>query len=257
MKHKLVLLSLLIVLLFNTAQSFAWEERGHSLVAEVAFNYLDAKTKQNVIKYLDGMTIEQAANWMDSIKKDKKYDYLKPQHYVNFEKGVEVNEPDGDNIIKALNTTLKELDNMKAYSKEEIKIRILYLFHLIGDLHQPLHVGYGEDRGGNTTQISFFGKGSNLHRLWDGDILEYKGTTLSDILKTNTFSKSEIAGLQKIDVIGWAKDSRSFLGNVYKIPNNKIDDNYINSNYPIIEKQILKGGLRLASVLEHYFKNVE
>jgi hypothetical protein len=61
--------------------------------------------------------------------------------------------------------------------------------------------------------------------------------------------------IQKIDVIGWAKESKSYLDKAYVISNTKIDDKYVDANYPIIKEQILRAGIRLASVLEHYFKN--
>jgi hypothetical protein len=89
---------------------------------------------------------------MDNIKDDHSYDYMKPYHYVNFDKSAEVVERLGSNIIFILNQTIKELQNNKNLTKEEIKTKILIVFHLVGDLHQPLHVGYGSDKGGNTIQ---------------------------------------------------------------------------------------------------------
>ena len=61
-----------LFLLFATLNSFAWGRKGHTIVAEIAFSYLDEPTKKNVLSYLDGMTLEEAANWMDDIKSDKK-----------------------------------------------------------------------------------------------------------------------------------------------------------------------------------------
>jgi hypothetical protein len=126
---------------------------------------------------------------------------------------------------------------------------------LIGDLHQPLHVGYKADKGGNSVQVSFFGKGSNLHSMWDTNIIERKGLTLEESIKGNKYSNKQIMDIQRINVIGWANESKGYLDKVYAISNNKIDDKYVDSNYPIIKEQILKAGIRLASVLEHYFKN--
>jgi len=123
-------------------------------------------------------------------------------------------------------------------------------------LHQPLHVGYKDDKGGNTVQVSFFGRGTNLHAMWDSDIIEYKGMNLNDELKLNTYSASDLAELRKIDIVSWAKDTRSFLKNAYSLNSAKVSDYYIDSNYVIIQQQILKAGLRLASILEHYFKDV-
>ncbi len=255
MKRILISLSFFLIL-FSSTDTKAWGHKGHSLVAEIAFKYLDTKTKQNVLNFLDGMSIEDAANWMDSMRSDRKFDFMKPYHYVDFEKGEAVKEPSGDNIIRQINSTLKDLDNIKSLSNDEIKTRLFYLFHLIGDLHQPLHIGYKDDKGGNSVQVSFFGKGSNLHSVWDTDIIERKGLTLEESTKGNKYSNKQFTDIQKINIIGWANESRGYLDNVYAISNNKIDDKYVDDNYPIIEKQILKAGIRLASVLEHYFKNV-
>jgi hypothetical protein len=251
---RILILALMLVLTIPT-KTLAWGHKGHSLIAEVAFKYLDAKTKQNVLSYLNGMSIEEASNWMDEMRSDSKYDYMKPYHYVNFERGSAIKVMEGDNIINTLNQTLKDLDNIKSMSNDDIKLRLFYLFHLIGDLHQPLHVGYGEDKGGNTVQVSFFGRGSNLHKMWDSEIIEYKALTLEQVLKMNDFEPSELSALKSINILSWVTDSRSHLKSVYSF-NNKIDDRYVDANYPIVKIQILKAGLRLASVLEYYFKDV-
>lgn len=254
MKKILLLLSFVLL---STTNGFAWGHLGHSLVAEVAFNNLDSKTKQNVLKYLDGMSIEETANWMDAMRSDKSYNYMKPYHYIDFERGAGVTELSGDNIINVLNKTLKDLDNIKGLSNDEVRTRLFYLFHLIGDLHQPLHLGYKDDKGGNTIQLSFFGRNTNLHSLWDSKIIEYKNLTLADLLKTNHYKPNELSATEQIDITGWAKDSRKYLKNAYQLNEAKVSDIYVDANYPIIEQQILKAGLRLASVLEHYFKDVE
>ncbi|WP_309612831.1 S1/P1 nuclease [Flavobacterium sp.] len=245
---------LTVVLLLGSTQLFAWGHEGHKLVAEVAFNYMDEATKKNVLKYLDGMSMEDAGNWMDAIKSDPANDFMKPWHYIDFEKG-STTPAEGDNIVIILNRTLKELDHKETLSHDEIKRRMLILFHLIGDLHQPLHVGYPSDKGGNTVQLNFMGsQGTNLHATWDSKIIEYKATTLSDVLNSKTCDSEALAAVQKIDIIGWAKQSRGYLKDAYTVRNNKADDNYVDAVYPIIKTQLLDAGIRLASVLEHYFK---
>ena len=78
---------------------FAWGKTGHNLVAEVAFTYLSESTKAKVLAHLNGFSIEDAANWMDNIKRDKSCDYMKPWHYVNFDKEDSVNEYCQENVI--------------------------------------------------------------------------------------------------------------------------------------------------------------
>ena len=249
----LKIIILLILLVLIPVNSYSWGEKGHAFVAEIAFKYLDKNTKKMVRDYLDGMTIEEAANWMDVIKKDKKYDNLKALHYVNFEKNEEVKNICCDNIISALTTCILNLKNYKNLSKEDVKTNLCYLFHLMGDLHQPLHIGYGSDKGGNTFQVHFDGKGTNLHALYDYKIIEFKKVSFKQCLKEKNYSKTEIDAIQKIDVVNWATDSRKYLGTIYNVENNIISDDYVNENLPIIKSQIHLAGIRLAGVLKEVF----
>ncbi len=242
----------LIFLLIATA-SFAWGHKGHTLVAETAFHYLDAKTKANVMKYLDGMTLAQAANWMDAIKSDKSKNFMKPWHYINLEKGAKT-MPEGDNIVTMLNKTIKELGQKQNLNDEEIKTKLLILFHLVGDLHQPLHVGYPEDKGGNKIQVNFYGKGTNLHSIWDTEIIENQNLSLQDILRMNTYSSERLSEIREINVFKWTGESRAHLKNAYAFKGNRLDVDYIHQNTPIVKTQLLNAGLRLAAVLEQCFK---
>lgn len=245
-----------VAALLGSAHSYAWGEKGHTLVAQVAFNYMDEATRKNVLQYLDGMTLQEAANWMDAIKSDPANNYMRGYHYINFEKGSK-EAPTGDNIVTVIDRTLKELDHKEKLSHEEIKRRILFLFHLIGDLHQPLHVGYLSDKGGNTVQLNFMGsQGTNLHATWDTGIIEYKNTSLQEVLSSKAYTPEELAAVQKIDVVGWARQSRGYLKDAYAVKNNKADDRYVDAVYPIVKTQLLDAGIRLAAVLEHYFKAV-
>lgn len=251
---KFIVALIISTVFFLPNSCFAWGEKGHALVAQVAINYLDANTKKIVNQYLDGMTFEEAANWMDDIKSDKKYDYMRKWHYINADKGQSIAPNNEENIISALTKTFEELKNYKTLSNEDVKIKICIIFHLIGDSHQPLHVGYGQDRGGNDFQINFYGKGTNLHSFYDSGIIEYKGLTLSECLKAKKYTKEELSEIEKIDVVTWANQSRSYLKTIYNVGNRKISDAYINNNYPIIQEQILKAGIRLSSVLKYIFK---
>ena len=250
---KIFILSFFLILF--PINSFSWGKKGHALVAEVAFKYLDKNTKKLVKKYLDGMSIEDAANWMDVIKKDKSFDKLKPLHYVNFEKGEVVEEHCCDNIISALNACIANLKNHQNLSDKEIKSNLLYLFHLIGDLHQPLHIGYGSDKGGNNFQVNFNEKGTNLHSLYDSKIIEYKNLKLKQCLKERTYSKTELENIQKIDVVNWSINSRLNLDTIYNLENHKITEEYVSANLPIIKSQIHLAGIRLAGVLQQVFQS--
>lgn len=244
---------MLLVELIVPTKALAWGEKGHELVAEVAFKKLDRKTRKLVLQYLDGMTIEKAATWMDDIKKDKSYDKLKPLHYVNFDKGSVVKDTCCDNIIYVLTATIKDLKHYKDFSKEEVKTKLCYLFHLIGDLHQPLHVGYGSDKGGNSYQVNFNNKGTNLHSLYDYGIIKYKELTVKQCLKSNKLSEEDFNNLNKGSIIDWAKESRHYLDSIYNTDSRSISEQYVTTNYDIIKSQIDKAGIRLAGILKEVF----
>ena len=255
MRKTIVLFSVLALLAETPYQSFAWGKKGHELTAEVAFTILDEHTKAAVQKYLGSTTIEEASTWMDEVRSDHKYDFMKPWHYVNVEKGsvyVPSKEP---NIINALNNSISLLEHKEKLTDEEIKTNIMIIFHLAGDFHQPLHVGYGNDKGGNDVQLKYNDNFTNLHRVWDTELIEKEHISLNDCMMLyNKFSTDELSGLKEIDMEKWVYEPRTLLYKVYSFnSDNSIDKAYSDKNKKVIEQQLLVGGIRLAAILEKLF----
>ncbi len=233
----------------------AWGKKGHALVAEVAFNLLDEHTKEAVHKYLGRMTIEEAGNWMDDIKSDRRNDYMKQWHYVNVAQGKLYETSKEENIITQLTRVVTELQHKESMSEEDIKKDLLIVFHLTGDLHQPLHVGYGVDKGGNDIHVKYKGAQTNLHRLWDSEIIEGENISLNECLQMKkTFDREDMAMLSNINVESWMRQPRSQLTGVYGFTDNTIDDVYIQKNKKVIEQNIFIAGVRLAAILKDVFK---
>jgi len=160
------------------------------------------------------------------------------------------------NILSVLHSAIVELREREktGMSKKEIKNRLLLIFHLVGDLHQPLHTGYAIDKGGNTIQVNSPYVSGNLHSVWDTQILEYKQIKLDTCMNFyNKMPKDEIAELRKINELKWVYQSRSYLDRVYNFENNYLDKNYIDSNIEVIKHQLVVGGIRLASILDELF----
>ncbi len=251
------ILAFVLAALFFTmpGHAFAWGKKGHELVAEIAFHFLDDSTKEIVKKYLGNMSIEEAANWMDDNRSNSYYDFMKTWHYLDMDKG-ELYKPSSEkNILTVLYSAIIELQHMETLKKKDIRRDLLLLFHLIGDLHQPLHTGYAIDKGGNTIDISSQNFTSNLHSAWDTQIIESEGINLENCLQVyDSFSKGEVDSIKKINVLKWMYQSRSFLDSAYNYKNGFLDRTYIESSTLIIKKQLVKGGLRLASILSEVFK---
>jgi hypothetical protein len=251
---KVIVCILFTYLLLNSLTVKAWDANGHRIVAEIAGNYLDPGVRDSVQKYLGSTTFAEAAVWMDEVRKDHFYDYMKSWHYVNVEKDKTYVATSEDNIINALQNTIRELGNRSKLSKKEIKADLKILFHLTGDLHQPLHVGYGDDKGGNSLQVTVLGRSTNLHHVWDTDLIEAKQITADDCLKlASALTVEQRNEIEKVDVIQWMNESRSLLPAIYDFRDRQISKDYINKNAPLVVMQLVKGGLRLASVLNGCF----
>ncbi|MGZ3883399.1 MAG: S1/P1 nuclease [Bacteroidia bacterium] len=244
----------LVLLLFCSFACFSWGGKGHKIVAEIAKKSLDPSIIDSVNYFLDGMSWDDASVWMDEVRSDHSYDYMKPWHYVNVEKDKTYVESK-DNVVSELNLVIEQLNLKGPRQKDKINTALKILFHLAGDLHQPLHAGYGEDKGGNTVDVDFMGKTTNLHRVWDSEIIDYKKISIGDCLKlSNSLLDAEKKSFLTTDVVAWMNESKALLPEVYDFKKGMIDEQYIDRNVPIIEKQLLKAGTRLAYILHNQFK---
>lgn len=252
MKKTVITLFALIAL---TTKTFAWAKEGHQMVAEIAEYYLDKSVKDSINKYLDGTTFEEAATWMDEIKSDHHNDYMKPWHYINIEKDATYVASDEKNIVTVLQLVIDSLQHRSGQAPEEIAKNIKMLFHLVGDLHQPLHVGYGDDRGGNSVHVTYLGKSKkNLHQVWDETIIHSQKIKMEDcIAMANGLSAADLKAAKKVDVLVWMNESRALLPSVYAFREDNITKTYIKKNTPVIKRQLLYGGLRLSTILTHIF----
>src|SRR5690606_36603072 len=87
--------------------------------------------------------------------------------------------PDGKCVVAAIRDQAAILADRALPDAERLHA-LKFLIHFVGDAHQPKHAGYGHDRGGNKLQVHVHGKGSNLHALWDGDLLASAGLDEAD-----------------------------------------------------------------------------
>lgn len=253
--NKKTIIVIAILSLFSKV-GLAWGKEGHQIVAQIAQQFIGGPGRDTINYYLNGISFEEAATWMDEIKSDHSYDYMKPWHYINIEKDATYVKSDKKNIVTVLEFVISQLKHRSKLSKEEIEINLKMLFHLVGDLHQPLHVGYGSDRGGNDVHVKYLGKTkANLHYVWDEKIIQTQHITFDSCMAlANKLSAAEIKAYQKIDVVSWMYSSRDLLPNVYAFTGSNLSKNYIKKNASLIKRQLVIAGIRLAAVLNTAFK---
>jgi hypothetical protein len=256
MKNIFISIGLIGLLLSGLpGQVWAWGRQGHHLVAQLAMHQVSPQARERVLQILNGMTPEAASTWMDDVRRDTAYRYTAPWHYINIEKDSSYRPGPGSNVINALQQAFAEL-KQDTTSLERQRFDVLVLFHLCGDLLQPLHVGYGNDKGGNDTQVNYKGRGTNLHSIWDSGIIEADSISLSNLIDTTQApTKKSLRKLRrsKVDFVKELKAGRKYLPDVYDFEGARLDDAYMQKNKPVVIADLQEGGRLLAACLEQLF----
>ncbi len=251
MKRLIALLAGLLVA-FN---ALAWGQKGHDVVAYIAEQHLTPAAAAAIDKLLDGHSPVYYANWLDNASHTPAYAYTKTWHYLNIDEGETLDSmpknPKGD-ILTAITTLVEEIRAGKL-SPEEEGIRLRMLIHLVGDLHCPMHAGRLSDLGGNRCVVLFFDKATNLHAVWDSDLVEasHRWSYTEWQQQIDRASEEEIAAIQCGTPRDWLLQTHALCTPIYdRTPaGTKISYDYIAAATPTIEQQLLRGGLRLARLL--------
>jgi hypothetical protein len=247
----------LIACLFAVSHTmFAWGVTGHRASGKIADKYLNKKARKALEKILNGHSIAILTTWMDEIRSDSTYDYAADWHWVTVQDGQTYDQaqknPHGD-VIQTLERIIAELKSHKLSAKEELE-RLKFLFHLVGDIHQPLHVGGGNDKGGNDVKVSWFRTDSNLHRVWDSDMIDDTKLSYTEFAESlDTPTEMEIQQWQKSAVRDWANESMTYRKDVYAIGNGKLSYAYAYKNFHIVRQRVLQAGVRMAGILNEIY----
>lgn len=247
---------ILILALCVTAQAFGWGATGHRATGWIAERYLSKKAKAAIKRVLEGQSLAMASTWMDEVRSDSTYDYMVDWHWVTVQDGqtyadAEKN-PNGD-IVMTLERIIAELKSHKLTAAEEAA-RIKILVHLVGDIHQPLHVGTGNDRGGNDVKVSWFRSDSNLHRVWDSDMIDDTKLSYTELAESVILpDAAKIKQWQQATVRQWADESMGYRKQVYDIGNGKLGYRYSYMNFHIVRERIGQAGVRLAGILNEIY----
>lgn len=234
-----------------------WGKTGHRIVGDIAAEYLTPKARKAVEKIIDPHSVAIASTWMDLIRSNPKYDYTHDWHWVTIPEGMTYAEteknPDGD-IIKTIQTIIDELKK-GSLSPEKEEQNLKMLIHLVGDIHQPLHVGTGKDQGGNKTIVKWFHKPTDLHSVWDSKMIDDTKLSYTEFSAAiNHPTKKQVKKWQSSTVLDWAYEAMKLRDEVYELPNDRqLGYKYQYKHHDLLRRQLLKGGVRLAGVLNEIY----
>lgn len=250
--NRLILGMCLFLISFST---WAWGPSGQTITVALSEKYLTSEAKIQISKILKGQTLASVATWADSAKNGPEWARTASWHYIDRESAVSkndsINEP--ADVRDAIALCQQKLES--GISETEKLVWLKFLVHFIGDLHQPMHVGKPEDRGGNLTKVSYKGKNVNLHALWDSSFIEEQkldvNSYVEKLIRQSRPRKALLETFSADAVIAENLSMRPFL---YSFQRGTIDASYSVKALEATDERLWTGGIRLASVLNEIFK---
>jgi hypothetical protein len=241
------------------AKAAAWGYEGHAIIADIAAAHLMPVAAKRVSEILKGAPMRDVAYFADLYRLDHRE--TSRWHFVNIAVGAVDYQPErdcqqiegqGDCLIAAI---ARAIDDLKSDGERQ-SLGLKFLIHLIGDIHQPFHA-VTEARGGNEIQVTFFGVPSNLHRVWDTDLIRHSGRTpaaYAAVLNAGYIVGRDLGTLAEGTTIDWAMESRA-IGLKAMVPSNTtLGDAYVQAFTPVMDQCLATAGARLAAVLNDALK---
>lgn len=243
----------------------AWGCEGHRIIGDITEQFLEPETARQVRALLaieNVTTLADVSTWADQIRLQRPE--TRPWHYVNIPIHPRADESTGYDaardcpgdacVVAKIEQFERLLTDRQAPDRQRLEA-LKYLVHFIGDVHQPLHASNDQDRGGNDVLVTFAGRTTNLHAVWDSGIIEpaVKGDERGYAMQlTRHISQANLGAWSEGDAISWANEAHAIAASgVYgELQHDGIlPDSYQAQALPIVNQQPERAGVRLAMVL--------
>jgi hypothetical protein len=256
--------------------ALAWGKTGHRVVAAIADTQLSGLARAHVEEILGlGESLDEAANWPDEMRSAPGTFWQKtatPWHYVTLNGIIYDHAPPEGDALEALNHFSQVLKDPSA-SLADKQLALRFVVHLVGDLHQPLHVGKCCDKGGNDVKVTWFGKPTNLHAVWDSQLVDDEQLSFTELAAKleRHISNDDVIKWWDINPRDWVSESAQYRDTLYptardlpKPPKGKklkkgdallpdLSYSYVYRFTPLMEQRLSQGGVRLAAYLNALF----
>lgn len=252
--------ALMIASLCVVSDAFAFGPTGHRITGTIAEEYLSKKSKRAIKAIIGDESLATASTWADEMRSDPSEFWQKQAgyyHYVTVPDGktyAQVGAPSKGDAVTALSKFRRTLRD-KSASKEDKALALRFIVHIIGDLHQPLHAGNSIDKGGNKVNVIFFGEKTNLHRVWDSDLIKREKLSVAEWAQrlSSGISQSELKAWASIEPETWIAESVALRAKIYP-DKRKISEAYFKQNLPHMHLRLQQAGVRMAFYLNDIFK---
>lgn len=251
-----------IIALGGPVPARAYGPAGHRIVGHVADRHLCVGTRAALEPLLAGLTLADAGTWPDRIRRLPEWEHTRPWHYLNVSSTGSVARAAGrnpDNVLAALARFEKELgDTSLGNHRRGLALR--FVAHFVADIHQPLHVGREDDRGGNRIPVLVGKRTTNLHAVWDADLLRMTGD-----LGPRAWARRQpvpdtatVLRQQRASPLDWARESRALRPRVYAFNRDGkgpyfLPPSYLDGVRALADERLQLAGVRLAGRLNAAF----
>ncbi len=252
-----------IVTILGAFLLISWGVTGHRTIAKIAENHLTTKAAGAIKNLLGDEDFPLVSTFSDEVRYSDEYRSTGKWHYVNLPLGLDydafvkyIKDDNSLNIYKALLFNLRNLKSTTNTNAEKT-FALKMVIHLVGDLHQPMHVSRAEDMGGNKISLKFMGKTTNLHSLWDTGLIDYNGFTYTEMATAlDKVSDTKIKAWQSGEVTKWLFESYQISSQLYTevVDGQELDYTYYPKHASIYKERIQKAGIRLAGLLNEVYK---
>lgn len=233
---------------------YAWGSKGHQIIARIASQRLSDRARKGVADLLNGQSLESVSTWAD-LRGPHSAVHLVPIPLAS--KSYEPKQvcPEDRCLIEAIKKHRSTLEEPKRAVADRIEA-LKYLVHLIGDLHQPFHCADNRDSQGLQIKVRFNGRSTNLHEIWDMDMIEKARLTTDQYARqlgnTGTVAQSSY-NVSRGTIVDWALESNKLATSAH-VAGGDLGDKYYGDNKQVVDGQLYKAGVRLANILNDVFR---
>jgi hypothetical protein len=254
-------LALLLALPALAPDARAWGERGHRAVGVLAIEQASKEARLALAELLGDLnwdTVGDACHWPDVYRAlGEQAAWSAPLHYVNIDPAQRRYDagrdcPDGQCLPAATVRYAGRLGD-PTLGAEDRREAFAFLCHFTGDLHQPLHVGFAEDRGGNRIDVVYEGETINLHWFWDGALIRTRTDSWQDLAQRLRERPQEMPGAWRPgDIPAWTNESFTFTRNfAYPAPDGReLTRDFTERSWRVVLHQLDTASARLAAILD-------
>ena len=246
----------LIILLLTASMLLGWGKTGHRVIGKIAEENLTPTAQEQITQLMGHTDLARVGNWADEIKSDSKWDHSHDWHYCTILEGRGYEGPEaGGRAVQKVTEFTKLLKKGTLNKQDQLDV-FRFVVHIVGDLHQPLHVGNGTDRGGNDVKVTWFREETNLHRVWDSHMIDHMKYSYTEYAQQIQLGLNDADKQELLDptLMAFVNKSRSVHDQIYDIGNGKLSWEYIYKNRELMEDRLLKAGYHLAAILNDIYK---